>query len=153
MYLKSMKTLITLFLLSGIAIPVFSQNSINLSRDTTIVIPKNQPFNKVPADAFLKKTPGGPTPLFGNPPADLNAKKRDSIMGYLNSLAPKQSSIDNMPNAIRVQPFPSSNSVYKGNNGEGFDIYGSGVDNMPVLMPDSMNAAMLRLQKIVRKPK
>lgn len=151
MYLKSMKTLITLFLLAGIVVPVFSQNRINLSRDTTIVIPRNQPFNKVPAETFLKKTPKGLTPGFQNPPVDPNAKKRDSIMGYLNSLAPKQSPIDNMPNAIKVQPFPSANSVYKGNNGEGFDIYGSGVDNMPVLMPDSVNAAMLRLQKVARK--
>lgn len=151
MYPKSMKTLITLFLLAGITVPTFSQISINLSRDTTILIPKNQPLYKMPADVFLKKSPKTLAPGFRKPPVDPNLKKRDSIVGYLYSLAPKQSPIDNMPNAIRVQPFPSANSIYKGNNGEGFDIYGSGIDNMPVLMPDSVNAAMLRLPKVVRK--
>ena len=39
-----------------------------------------------------------------------------------------------MPNAITTKPLPP---VYKGNNGKGFDIYESKVDNMPMLVPDS----------------
>lgn len=148
MYLKTMKTLITLFLLAGITVPTFSQISINLSRDTTIVIPKNLPFNKVPADVFFKRSPPG----FPNPPVDPNAKKHDSL-ALLNSLSKRQSTVDRMPNAIAVQPFPSPNNAYKGNNGDGFDMYESTIDKMPVLMPDSVNAAMLRLPKIVRKPR
>jgi hypothetical protein len=148
-----MKTLLTLFLVAGFAAPAFSQASINLSRDTTVLLPQLQPFHKIPADGFLKKLRKGTSPGFLNPPVDPNAKKRDSILEFLYRLSPKQSPVNNMPNAISVQPFPSANSVYKGNNGEGFDIYGSGIDNMPVLMPDSANAAMLRLGKVARKPK
>lgn len=37
--------------------------------------------------------------------------------------------------------------VYKGNNGKGFDIYESGIDGMPVLMPDSANKNSLQLKQ------
>ena len=45
----------------------------------------------------------------------------------------KQIPYDNMPNAIirKAQP-----DVYVGNNGNGFDIYRSQIDNMPVAKPD-----------------
>jgi hypothetical protein len=49
---------------------------------------------------------------------------------------------NNMPNAIRDTPPP----VYNGNNGQGFDVYRSQVDNMPILMPDSVNAASLKMK-------
>lgn len=39
-----------------------------------------------------------------------------------------------MPNAFTVKP---PMPVYKGNNGQGFDIYESRIDGMPTLVPDS----------------
>lgn len=58
---------------------------------------------------------------------------------------PDKSTIDNMPNAFISAGPP----VYKGNNGNGFDLYQSPVDNMPLLMPDSSNRSSL---KISQKP-
>ncbi len=43
-----------------------------------------------------------------------------------------------MPNAIQVKPQPN---IYKGNNGQGFDIYESPLDNMAILKPDSSFAS------------
>jgi len=45
-----------------------------------------------------------------------------------------------MPNAFTQKSLPP---VYLGNNNMGFDIYESMVDNMPLLVPDSSNAASL----------
>jgi hypothetical protein len=53
-----------------------------------------------------------------------------------DTVFPKKLPYNGMPNAIQYAPL---SPVYKGNNGKGFDIYGSRVDNMPVLMPDSTN--------------
>ena len=49
---------------------------------------------------------------------------------------PRKSQVPNygMPNAIQVKPLPN---IYKGNNGQGLDIYESPVDNMAILKPDS----------------
>lgn len=58
---------------------------------------------------------------------------------------------DRMPNAITKSIAP----VYKGNNGRGFDVYESTIDNMPILMPDSANRALLQMpgrQVPMRKP-
>lgn len=39
-----------------------------------------------------------------------------------------------MPNKYNEKSIPP---VYSHNNGKGFDVYGSALDNMPMLMPDS----------------
>ncbi len=48
-------------------------------------------------------------------------------------LPKKRIPFDNMPNAIihKTQP-----DIYVGNNGNGFDIYRSQIDNMPIAKPD-----------------
>ncbi len=43
-------------------------------------------------------------------------------------------SIDNMPNALAGKKYPEK---LIRNNGQGFNIYENGLDNMPVLKPDS----------------
>ena len=53
-----------------------------------------------------------------------------------DTLFPKKLPYNGMPNAIQYAPLPP---VYMGNNGKGFDIYGSRIDNMPMLIPDSTN--------------
>jgi hypothetical protein len=53
-----------------------------------------------------------------------------------DTVFPKKLPYNGMPNAIQYAPLTP---VYKGNNGKGFDIYGSRVDNMPMLIPDSTN--------------
>ena len=51
----------------------------------------------------------------------------------------KQQDSDSIFNAFKGKlPMPR----YKGNNGNGFDIYESTVDNMPLLVPDKNNDAM-----------
>ena len=75
-------------------------------------------------------------------------KQREEMLRKL-ILPPKNLPfIDTMPNAITL---PSLPPVYDGNNGRGFDIYRSQVDNMPILMPDSANAATLKKMRNDRK--
>lgn len=60
-------------------------------------------------------------------------------------IIPSTPSIMQTPNSSVValqNPFAYSHS-----NGRGFDVYKSGVDNMPVLMPDKENAASLGMAK------
>ncbi len=47
---------------------------------------------------------------------------------------PHRSSIDPMPNALAVKPF---DGIKIGNNGQGFDLYKGGPDNMILAKPDS----------------
>lgn len=54
-----------------------------------------------------------------------------------------------MPNALKGQNFGLK---YQSNNGQGFDIYQSGVDRMPVLMPDKNNMASLEIIKTQNQP-
>lgn len=51
-----------------------------------------------------------------------------------------------MPNAIQVKPQPN---IYKGNNGQGFDIYESPIDNMAILKPDSNFGSNMPIAKFV----
>lgn len=51
-----------------------------------------------------------------------------------------------IPNAILVKPSPP---VYRGNNGQGFDIYDSPIDNMSILKPDSSFASNMPVGKFV----
>ncbi|HEX7691038.1 MAG TPA: hypothetical protein VF408_01545 [Sediminibacterium sp.] len=78
-------------------------------------------------------------------PTDTAVKKmlRSNLTGTLtgamvarDTVFPKKLPYNGMPNAIQYAPLTP---VYKGNNGKGFDIYGSRVDNMPMLIPDSTN--------------
>lgn len=57
--------------------------------------------------------------------------------------------IDRMPNLLPTKPSPP---IYKGNNDQGFDIYESSVDKMPVLMPDSANKASLKYGSVKKIP-
>ncbi len=50
------------------------------------------------------------------------------------SAIPKITTIDPMPNALAIKPF---DAVKIGNNGQGFDLYKGGPDNMIVAKPDS----------------
>lgn len=54
-----------------------------------------------------------------------------------------------MPNALKGQNFGLK---YQSNNGQGFDIYQSGVDRMPVLVPDKNNMASLEIIKTQNQP-
>ncbi|MES2005324.1 MAG: hypothetical protein V4450_12465 [Bacteroidota bacterium] len=51
---------------------------------------------------------------------------------------------NNMPNVLQLALAPP---VYQGNNGKGFDIYKSTVDNMPILMNDSSFVSNMPLLK------
>ncbi len=56
------------------------------------------------------------------------------IQRYKEELRKNQPPNYGMPNAILVKPQPN---IYKGNNGQGMDIYESPIDNMTILKPDS----------------
>jgi len=66
------------------------------------------------------------------------------IKKFQDQLSKDQLPYNGMPNAIKTKPLPP---VYLGNNNKGFDIYESQVDKMPVLVPDSINAASIPLTK------
>ena len=67
----------------------------------------------------------------------------NSLVAQNSSLGSKKSTKDTtMPNVLKGQ---NLGLQYKSNNGQGFDIYESGVDRMPVLMPDNANKTMLGL--------
>ena len=56
----------------------------------------------------------------------------------------KHAPVNNMLNAIdpeSVQPI-----IYDHNNSWGHDVYRSQIDNMPILLPDSVNAATLKIK-------
>lgn len=54
-----------------------------------------------------------------------------------------------MPNAFKGKNF---GLLYQSNNGQGFDIYESDVDRMPVLMPDKTNTTSLGMNKTQNQP-
>lgn len=54
-----------------------------------------------------------------------------------------------MPNALKGQNFGLK---LQSNNGQGFDVYESAIDRMPVLMPDKSNSASLGLNKTEKQP-
>src|SRR6478609_8761466 len=68
-------------------------------------------------------------------------EKREQILSFLQkNKAPIN---NNMPNFFDMNTPPP---VYDRNNDWGFDIYRSQIDNMPILMPDSVNAATLKIK-------
>jgi hypothetical protein len=74
-----------------------------------------------------------------------------SVLAQKSSLVIVPSDKDSiiMPNALKGQNFGLK---YQSNNGQGFDIYESGIDRMPVLMPDKNNSASLGLNKTEKQP-
>ena len=108
----------TILLLSLVAPAAFSQTSWG----TIQLAPSNIPFKDstwLTPKTHLKKTV--PLPQTG------------SILMDTIIFPKKQNPYDNMPNAIIRKSQPD---VYVGNNGNGFDIYRSQIDNMPVAKPD-----------------
>lgn len=67
-------------------------------------------------------------------PGSSNTIRDTVIQPFKDDLKKNQVPDYGMPNAITVKPLPP---VYRGNNGQGFDIYNSQIDNMAVLKPDS----------------
>ncbi len=67
------------------------------------------------------------------------------LRDYLNK---NQLPYNGMPNVITQKSLPSA---YHGNNNKGFDIYESRVDNMPMLVPDSSNAASLSFSTTIEE--
>ncbi|HJV20796.1 MAG TPA: hypothetical protein VJ552_13010 [Sediminibacterium sp.] len=54
-----------------------------------------------------------------------------------------------IPNALSGKD-PAYKMQLKGNNGEGFDLYESAVDNMPILVPDKSNTS--RMPVVISTP-
>jgi hypothetical protein len=52
-----------------------------------------------------------------------------------------------MPNALKKND-PNLKMKLKGNNQQGFDLYESPVDNMPILSPDSANKSSLGMHQL-----
>ncbi len=67
------------------------------------------------------------------------------LRDYLNK---NQLPYNGMPNVITQKSLPPA---YHGNNNKGFDIYESRIDNMPMLVPDSSNAASLSLARTIEE--
>jgi hypothetical protein len=116
-----MKTLLTLLLI-GSTTTVFAQQSPVWA--TPSYLPKGAFQDSIKAKRFREEQ-----------------KKR---IERLQILERKHAPVNNMPNGIDTkngQPI-----IYDHNNSWGFDIYRSQVDNMPILMPDSENAATLKIK-------
>lgn len=116
-----MKTLLTL-LLMGMCTTIFAQQS------RVWVAPSYLPKGAFKDSIKVKK--------FRE-----EQKKREQLLAFLQRS--KEPVNNNMPNALNMNTPPP---VYNGNNGLGFDIYRSQIDNMPVLLPDSVNAASLKIK-------
>ncbi len=67
-----------------------------------------------------------------------------TIRRYQDELRKKQVPDFGIPNAIKIKP---QSDVYRGNNGQGFDIYDSPIDNMPILKPDKNNGSNMPVLK------
>ncbi|MCA6441118.1 MAG: hypothetical protein ACRC0I_02980 [Sediminibacterium sp.] len=95
--------------------------------------PNVQPFSKPSGKLFQIN---GDNKLKINIPLNLN---KDSII----IIAPqKPTYIDKMPNILSsISQARKENLVFKGNIGNGFNIYESPIDKMKLLMPDSTNTA------------
>jgi hypothetical protein len=76
--------------------------------------------------------------------------KPDTLLPESRNLQRNRIPKNGMPNVFTVKPLPP---VYKGNNGQGFDIYESRVDGMPTLVPDSsfVNTMPNTIQKMYLK--
>lgn len=74
-----------------------------------------------------------------------------SVLAQISSLVIVPSAKDSiiMPNALKGQNFGLK---LQSNNGQGFDVYESGIDRMPVLMPDKSNSASLGWNKTEKPP-
>lgn len=60
----------------------------------------------------------------------------------------KKTPRNSMPNVLTPSLIlPHIPPKYLGNNGKGFNMYESQVDNMPILVPDSSNRNFIRGQK------
>jgi len=71
---------------------------------------------------------------------------RDTVI-----LTPKdknQLPYNGMPNAVITKPLPPA---YIGNNGKGFDMYESRVDNMGILKPDNSFASNMPVAKMQKE--
>ncbi len=91
-----------------------------------------------PLKPLVFKTPGLTKTLSFNKDS---AAVMQSLQDYLafKKGQNKQQDTDSVFNVFREKlPMPR----YKGNNGNGFDIYESTVDNMPLLVPDKNNDAV-----------
>ena len=69
-----------------------------------------------------------------------------------------QSPYNNMPNAINQQQVTYLKPVFRNNNGNGFDVYESPLDSMPIVKPDAtfssnMPTGNYQLQKPLMKKK
>lgn len=74
---------------------------------------------------------------------------QDTIIKQLNEgWVMKKLPKNGMPNAIKVMP---ANPIYRGNNGQGSDIYESQLDRMAILMPDSSNQAKMPVLGLMQK--
>jgi hypothetical protein len=116
-----MKTLLTLLLI-GLTTTVFAQQSRVWVAPS--YLPKGAFQDSINAKRFREEQ-----------------KKRKELLSFLQrNKAPINNS---MPNALNMNTPPP---VYDGNNDQGFDVYRSQIDNMPVLLPDSANAASLKIK-------
>ncbi len=74
----------------------------------------------------------------------LRINGKDTVLSSIAAMPPffgqSATSIDKMPNALSVFV---DNQQFKSNNQQGYDMYQSQVDNMPVLKPDVANLASL----------
>jgi hypothetical protein len=78
-------------------------------------------------------------------PGSPNTIRDTVIQQFKDDLKKNQVPNYGMPNAITVKPLPP---VYRGNNGQGFDIYDSQIDNMAVLKPDSSFGSNMPVAKM-----
>jgi len=116
-----MKTLLTMLLL-GLGTAAFAQQS--RVWVAPLSLPKGAFQDSIKAKKFREEQ-----------------KNREQLLSFLQrNKAPIN---NNMPNTFDMNTPPP---VYDRNNDWGFDIYRSQIDNMPILMPDSVNAATLKIK-------
>ena len=72
------------------------------------------------------------------------------IQRYRDELRKNQVPNYGMPNALPVKPQPN---IYKGNNGQGFDMYESPIDNMVIVKPDSSSGFNMPVLKFTTPEK
>lgn len=72
------------------------------------------------------------------------------IQRYKDELKKNQVPNYGMPNAIQVKP---QTNLYKGNNGQGLDIYESPIDNMAIVKPDSSSGFNMPVLKFAAPEK
>jgi hypothetical protein len=79
-----------------------------------------------------------------HPPSILKNDSADVIKFLQNHRSYLSDNNKALENGYQFNAFPEKLPMpaYKGNNGAGFDIYESTVDNMPLLVPDKTNPAI-----------